>query len=146
TKLYFSLLTGALTLSLVCFLPLAALWGLVRLAMAVYRWRPFLASLRSITATGILRWLAVVLFGLCGAAGAAVLHPGKIDHGIAHSACFPTVILVVALAWGILSRADPVFALPFVVGMLAEFLLMFWSHVWLAVHMPQTLDLALSNP
>jgi hypothetical protein len=84
-------------------------------------------------------------FALLGYLGAAVLHPGKINHGIAHSAAYPTAIVLVALAWGVLSRASRRLAALVCAGIVAEFLLMYWSHCWVAVHCPEVLDSEMAN-
>src|SRR5689334_1527525 len=89
---------------------------------------------------------ALWLFVLLGFLGAAVLHPTIYLWGLAHSAAFPSVVVLTALAWGVLSRAPRKWAGPVLVGMALEFLAMFWSHRWLAVHEPRVLDPNLSNP
>jgi hypothetical protein len=129
TELYFSLLTGALTVSLLAFLGWRA-WrrGCERSPVDS---RP-LADRR-------IRWATWLFLGL-GTAGAAFLHPGKIWWGIAHSAAFPTAIVLVALGWGVLSRANPRVGLLVCIGMVIEFLAMFWSHWWFLTHRPEVLE------
>ena len=128
TALYFSLLSGALTLSLTLFL-LAVLarnvWGQDRGAMLAGLRRP--------------EWSATWAFALLGAVGAAALHPKTYTHGIAHAALFPSVVVLAALAWGRLSRAARPWAAVVCAGMVLEFAAMFWSHVWLTAQ-PLLLD------
>src|SRR5262249_6481227 len=91
TSLYFSLFTGALTLSLTAFLVGTFLGRLGQgLRGAWRRWRGRSAAPAGAAATAGTRpeWAAVWLFLVLGTLGAAALHPGKIAHGIAHSACF----------------------------------------------------------
>ena len=164
TTFYFSLLTGALTLSLTVFL--LGRFG-YRLVAGVGRlWRrprsptPTVEAAPSReTAAGYPRpgtaapsrprwgsgtvareWSAVWLCAVCGCFGAAFLHPGIMNHGIAHSAAFPTVVLVVGLAWGVLSRRSPAVGIAVCTGFVAEFLAMFWSHVWLLNFRPEVLE------
>jgi hypothetical protein len=127
TQLYFSLLTGAVTIALTVFLLAAALRG--------RRPGPALPA----TKTGPVGW-AVWLFLIVGTLGGAFLHPGKIPWGIAHSAVFPSAIVLVALAWGVLSRAPRTTALLVCGGMVLEFVLMFWLHRWLLFHDPEVLE------
>jgi hypothetical protein len=128
TSLYFSLLPGALTVSLSVFL----LGALVQ-------------SQRSLTLRGRLaplrqpEWSATWAFLLLGALGAAALHPRTYTHGIAHAALFPSVLVLLALAWGLLSRAPRGWAVLTVGGMILEFAALFWSHVYLTTW-PRFLD------
>jgi hypothetical protein len=131
TQLYFSLLTGAVTLSLTAFLLIVALRRLRR--------GPALSAGKAERA-GWAAWSAVWLFLLGGTLGGAFLHPGKIPWGIAHSAVFPSAIVLTALAWGLLSRASRTATLLVCCGMTLEFLLMFWSHWWLLFHDPDVLQ------
>jgi hypothetical protein len=131
TQLYFSLLTGAVTLSLTAFL-LAA--GVGRL------WRGPALSATKPGPAGRVVWSAVWLSLIGGTLGGAFLHPGMIPWGIAHSAVFPSAIILTALAWGLLSRASRTTALVVSCGMALEFLLMFWSHRWLLFHDPEVLE------
>jgi hypothetical protein len=85
-------------------------------------------------------WAAVWLFGILGYAGAALLHPSVFGHGIAHSAAFPSAILVTGMAWGLLSRSNRATAAVVCTGIVAEFLLVFWSHWWLLVYQPEVLE------
>jgi hypothetical protein len=128
TAFSFSLLPGALTLSLTLFL----------LALLVRA-----AGRRHVgERPGDLRrpeWSATWAFALLGAVGAAALHPKTSMHGIAHAALFPSVVVLAALAWGRLSRGSRPWAALVCVGMVAEFAGMFWSHVWLTGH-PLLLD------
>jgi hypothetical protein len=131
TQLYFSLLTGALTLSLTAFLLVAAVRRLRR--------GPALPASKTEPA-GRAAWSAVWLFLIGGSLGGAFLHPGKIPWGIAHSAVFPSALVLAALAWGLLSRASAKAALLVCCGMALEFVLMFWSHLWLLWHDPEILQ------
>jgi hypothetical protein len=126
TELYFSLLTGALTLSLLAFLS----WRFLKR-------RPVKMSAPLVEPR--VRWAIWLFLGL-GTAGAAFLHPGKIWWGIAHSAAFPTAIVLVALGWGVLSRASPRRGLLVCIGIVLEFLAMFWSHWWFLVNRPEVLE------
>jgi hypothetical protein len=146
TSLYFSLFTGALTLSLSVFLAFALVRWLLGLGVSI--WGYLRAGQQSAPAAdapvprgaGRRAWVAVVFFLLLGTLGAAVLHPETIIHGIAHAACFPAAILLAALGWGVLSRARPRWAVPVCAGMAAEFLVMFWSHWWLLGNSPEILE------
>src|SRR5262249_53762563 len=89
---------------------------------------------------GRMAWSAVWLFLIGGTLGGAFLHPGKIPWGIAHSAVFPSAVVLAALAWGLLSRASPRAALIVCCGMALEFVLMFWSHLWLLFTDPNVLE------
>jgi hypothetical protein len=131
TQLYFSLLTGALTLSLCAFLLGVGPWLLLRgRSLPRTKGRP----------GGFAVWFALGSFLLVGTLGGALLHPGKIPWGIAHSAIFPTTLVLVGLAWGLLSRAPRWAALVVCCGMVVEFALMFWSHLWLLFHDPGILE------
>jgi hypothetical protein len=131
TQLYFSLLTGAVTISLTIFL----------LAAAARRLRSGPTLLLAKTASaGRAAWSAVWLFLIGGTLGGAFLHPGKIPWGIAHSAVFPSAVVLAALAWGLLSRASRRTGLLVCCGMALEFVLMFWSHLWLLFHDPNVLE------
>ncbi len=131
TQLYFSLLTGALTLSLCLFLLDA---GLRRLLVA-----PGLSWTKPPPNRPAV-WVAVWLCLLGGTLGGAALHPGKIPWGIAHSAIYPTAVLLAALGWGVLSRARTWVAALVCCGMVLEFAVMFWSHWWLLFHNPEILE------
>jgi hypothetical protein len=120
------LLAQGLTVFLIGLLVAIALHRLGRPAVAAWRGSPV--------------WAAVWLFLVLGTLGAAVLHPGKILHGIAHAACFPSAVLLAALGWGVLSRASRRWAAVTCAGMVAEFLLMFWSHWWLLTRLPEVLE------
>ncbi len=163
TTFYFSLLTGALTLSLTVFLlgrfGYRLVAGIGRLGR---RPRPSTPTVEAApsreTSAGYpdlepplhhspdgepapwREWSAVWLCAVCGWFGAAFLHPGIMNHGIAHSAAFPTVVLVVGLAWGVLSRRSPAVGIAVSTGIVAEFLAMFWSHVWLLNFRPEVLE------
>jgi hypothetical protein len=133
TQLYFSLFTGAVTLSLTIFLILAGIWRLTGHRFAGTDG----AATRPVPLTA---WLALVLFLVVGTLGGAFLHPGHIPWGIAHSAVFPTAVILAALGWGVLSWASPRDRVLVVVGMAVEFLLMFWLHWWLLFHDPEILE------
>jgi Dolichyl-phosphate-mannose-protein mannosyltransferase len=137
TQLYFSLLTGAVTLSLSAFLLTR---GVLRL-----RHGPALFSTKE-RSDGRAIWVAVWLSLLGGTLGGAFLHPGKIPWGIAHSAVFPTALVLVGLAWGLLSRARPAIAALVCGGMFLEFVLMFWSHWWLVFNNPFIIDPNADSP
>jgi hypothetical protein len=146
TAIYFSQFPGALTLSLTAYLltrPFAALrrWWQGRKAAGAGAGETDPAAKPHPNP----EWSAAWCFALLGYLGAAVLHPGKIAHGIAHSAAFPTAIVLVALGWGVLSRAPRRLAALVCAGIVAEFLLMYWSHCWVAVHVPEVLDTSLAN-
>jgi hypothetical protein len=130
TYLYFSLLTGAVTLSLVTFL-----------AYRLYkRRRGYKSMVTSQPASDRrVRWAVWLFIGL-GAAGAAFLHPGKMWWGIAHSAAFPSAIVLVALGWGVLSHANRRAGMIVSAGIVLEFLAMFWSHWWFLTHRPDVLE------
>jgi hypothetical protein len=142
TIFYFSLLTGALTVSLTLFLGCALVWLLVRAGYRVRAWLHGEGPARTAgpCEPGWREWTAVVMFLVLGVLAAGVLHPGKMQHGIAHAAYFPAVVLLAALAWGVLSRANRWAAAAVCAGMTTEFLLMFWSHVWLLYHDPGVLE------
>jgi hypothetical protein len=132
TTLYFSLLPGTLTLSLTIFL-----------GCMLVRWcgRKMVSGGLDEPQSGKGReWAAVWCFALLGYAGAALLHPTMFGHGIAHSAAFPTVVVVTGLAWGLLSRRRRLTAAVVTAGIVTEFLLVFWSHWWLLLHRPDVLE------
>jgi hypothetical protein len=131
TVLYFSQFTGALTLSLAAYLA-----GLLVWRVAAPRPPPPGERPRTL---GV-EWSAVWLFVGLGIIGAACLHPSKVPNGIAHAALSPAVILLVALAWGVLGRADRGVAAAVIAGMVAEFLGMFWSHLWMLKFAPAVLE------
>jgi 4-amino-4-deoxy-L-arabinose transferase-like glycosyltransferase len=134
TQLYFSLFTGALTLSLTVFLICFGLYPLIR----EYRlWGTKIAESKP---NRLSAWLAVFLFLEMGTLGGAFLHPGHIPWGIAHSAVFPSAVILAALGWGVLSLASPRIRVLVVLGMAGEFLLMFWLHWWLLFHDPEILE------
>src|SRR5205085_7126873 len=91
-------------------------------------------------------WSAVWCFTLLGILGASTLHPGIMIHGAAHSAFFTSAVLLTVLGWGVLSGAPARQALAVCAGLVAEFLIMFWSHIWVATTEPRVLDPWLSNP
>jgi hypothetical protein len=146
TALYFSLFTGAMTLSLSAYL-LVRLFGALGRGCRGFsrRGSPRAAAEPRPGVADWPEWSAVWFFAILGGLGAAALHPGKIGHGIAHSACYPTTIVLVALAWGLLSRAPRRWAAVVSAGIVAEFLLMYWSHCWLAVTDPVVLDSWMAN-
>jgi hypothetical protein len=144
TDLYFSLIPGALTLSLLAFWYIAALLaahGLVTIQSG--RAPPPSATkgeLAERSGSDWPAWTAVGLFVVVGWLGAAFLHPAKVDHGIAHAAGFPSVLVLLALGWGLLSRAPRRVIALVVAGIASEFLLMFWSHWWFLTHDPAVLE------
>jgi hypothetical protein len=119
TTLYFSLVPGALTLSLAALLVVT---GLRRSAQPADRRAEAAVRGRQ----------AVWVFATVGGLGALALHPWRCPHGIAHAAAFPSVVALLVLAWGALGRATPRTALLVVGGMAVEFLAVYWSHVALA--------------
>ncbi len=129
TELYFSLLTGALTLSLTIFLGVHLLGSILR-----GRWRPAADSF--VSAEGSAVWI----FAGLGTLLAAFLVPLRWSHGIAHAALFTSVVLFAALAWGLLARAGRFVSGFVIAAMLAEFLIVFWSHIWLLLTQPHALD------
>jgi hypothetical protein len=135
TAIYFSLLPGLLTLSLSAYL----------LTMAYRRLRRSGLAGLHVPSLGP-DWGAIWCFLLLGALGTALFHPNIIGHGIAHAACFPSSIVAACLAWGVLGRAPKRTAVLVCAGMVAEFVLMFWSHCWMADNRPEVLDPNLSNP
>ena len=159
TELYFSLLTGALTLSLLAYLGTQS-WMRLRRGVHIQKDEPGrvagagvfgspgppLAGASEDCSPGHpTPWDhrvrgAIWLFVGLGTAGAAFLHPGKIWWGIAHSAAFPTAIVLATLGWGVLSKAKARTGLLVCIGMVVEFLAMFWSHWWFLVHRPEVLE------
>jgi len=152
TQIYFSLATGALSVSLTLYLLIVGIWRGCKCLPALFRstWRILAWPFRLVwnrsspcldpipldtpphprfawtTSPG----MAVGLFVIFGLVGGMALHPRREGHGIAHSAQFPAVILLASLAWLALALASKRWALLVVAGMVLEFLLMFWSHVW----------------
>jgi 4-amino-4-deoxy-L-arabinose transferase-like glycosyltransferase len=126
TAVYFSLVPGALTVSLSLFL----VADLVRARWSGLR-RP--------------EWSATWAFVLLGGLGAALLHPRAYTHGIAHAALFPSVLVLATLAWGRLSRGSRTWTGLVLAGMVLEFLALFWSHVYLTAW-PARLDPYPYNP
>ena len=133
TQLYFSLFTGAATLSLTVFLIAAGIWRITRHRFAS-------AEVAATKPAPDTSWLAVFVFLVLGTLGGAFLHPGHIPWGIAHSAVFPSAVILAALGWGVLSWASPRIRILVVVGMAVEFLVMFWWHWWLLFHDPEILE------
>jgi hypothetical protein len=134
-QLYFSLFTGAVTVSLSVFLIVV---GARRLWRRIFRRADEPPAKPA--AGGPPVWSAVWLFVIGGTLGAAFLHPGKISWGIAHSAAFVSTVVLTALAWGVLARAGRGAALLVCAGMVLEFVLMFWSYWWLLFHDPELLE------
>jgi hypothetical protein len=134
TSVYFSTLTGALTLSLSAYL-------LYRAVSRVWAW---LARTGRIAhrgaAAGRGDTVAIWTFSGLSCLGAMLLHPNSSAHGLAHNAYFASTIVWVGLAWGLLARAGRGAAALVLAGMLAEFLLLFWSHAWYANREPLVLD------
>jgi hypothetical protein len=135
TSLYFCSFPGGLTISLTIFLIFAGLLWFWRKVKGLPS-----AELGQRQPGKDATWAAVWLFTLVGYAGAALLHPSIFGHGIAHSAAFPTAILIAGLAWGVLSRSNRAAVTVVCTGILAEFLLVFWSHWWLLVYQPEVLE------
>jgi hypothetical protein len=152
TSIYFSLFTGALTLSLCVFLACALVGWLGRQYQALRRYlrRKFgpaeepapevPAPPAAAPGPGRRVWVAVLFFLVLGTLGAAVAHSEMVSHGIAHAACFPAAILLAALGWGLLSRTRRSWAALVCCGIVAEFLVMFWSHWWLLRNRPEILE------
>jgi hypothetical protein len=116
TTLYFSLLPGAVTLSLAAFLVVTALR------------KPNGPRDEAFARGRRVLWV----FAAVGGLGALALHPWRCPHGVAHAAAFPSVVALLVLAWGALGRANPRTALLVCGGMAVEFLAVYWSHVALA--------------
>jgi len=133
TQLYFSLFTGALTVSLSAWLLVV---GVRRLLCG--EWTAFLIRMDSEAG-------AIALFVVVGILLGTLLHPLMIPWGVAHAALFPSVVLLVGLAWTLLAPAERPWTWIVMAGMLAEFFGMFWSHVWLVVEAPDVLDPLLGN-
>ena len=121
TDVYFNLLTGALTASLCLYLLARTVWCVARGS-----------AFNQMKALSRPQWNAVWAFALVGGLGAAALHPLRSANGVAHSAMFPTTVLLVVLAWGALRQAPRPVRVLVGAGMVAEFLAMFWWHIfWL---------------
>lgn len=73
--------------------------------------------------------LAFAAFGVLGAVGALAVTPVWGRNGCAHASCFPSVLLLLVAAWGLLCQAGRPVRLAVGLGMLAEFVLLFWGHV-----------------
>jgi hypothetical protein len=131
TALYFSLVTGALTLSLTWYLGLLAVRWIAAWRDAVRRRTPA-SSPAGVTS-------ALWAFSGLGCLG-ILLHPWYSDHGVAHNVFFPSVLVWLAMAWGLLARASRRMAALVLAGMLLEFFLMFWSHLAVVLHNPTLLD------
>lgn len=168
TTCYFSVIPGALTFSLCTYLLVAMVAAIRRAASRTGK--SSAVSLREGEAPaepGMLarpeprppeqkqdgksgahwpEWSAIATFAVLGFLGALFLHPGKIPWGIAHSAGFSTTLVLMATAWGLLGRARWPWVGLVCLGMVGEFLFMFWTHVWLAVHRPTLLDPGQWNP
>ncbi len=130
TEFYFCLLTGALTVSLTGFV---AVYVLCLLGWAAWR-RDILRNVRWP------EWLAFAGCTLLGGIGATLLHPLRTPNGVAHAASFVTTLLLCAFGWGLLSRVRWWLAAPVCLGMVAEFAVMFWSHVHFVAVQPRLLD------
>jgi hypothetical protein len=136
TAVYFSTLTGALTLSLSAYL-------LVRAAKQVSSW--VFGTKRANAGAGMPpgqqdETSALWTFAILGCLGAMLLHPGFSAHGLAHNAFFPSVLVWLGLAWGMLACSGGSSGALVIFGMAAEFLAMFWSHVWAVLRDPSLLD------
>jgi hypothetical protein len=147
TAMYFSLYPGILTLSVCTYLLARAVRRIPGALRAGLRWLGARLLRTSTAARSRCRphWVAVWLFVVVGSLGATALHPARIGHGVAHSACFPTAAVLAGLAWGLLSRASRRTAALVCAGMVGEFVLMFWSHCWVAAADPRVLDPDLAN-
>jgi hypothetical protein len=132
--LYFSLATGALTISLTLFLLVKPWLWLVGLVLGSRRARRARDTFRSSSTAAL--WL----FSILGCLGGLLLHPSPSDHGVAHCAFFPSVMVWMALAWGLLSRAPRWVCSLVVAGMAAELGFMLWSHIDLLYTDPSAID------
>jgi hypothetical protein len=120
TGMYFSLLTGALTLSLLAF---------ISLLTTRERRKKMLTALPSLGAAE--EPSALWLFVGLGYLGALALHPSVSIHGLTHNAGFTSAIVLVGLAWSVLGRARTRWLLGVTAAVFLEFLFMLWTHVWL---------------
>jgi hypothetical protein len=132
TGLYFSMLPGAITISL-------SLFFLGWAGLAIRR-RPERTGPSDPATT------AASCFVLLGALGAVALHPVRSPWGVAHSAFFPSVFALIGFAWGAASRAPRPWVAAAASGAVLEFLAMFWSHRWYVIHDPRVLEPPLANP
>jgi hypothetical protein len=121
TDVYFNLLPGALTTSMCLYL-------ILRFATSLSRGTAHESVKKSLAMP---QWSAVWSFALIGGLGAAALHPLRSPNGIAHSAVFPTTVVLLILGLSVLGQAQRSIRMLVCAGMLAEFLGMFWSHVLL---------------
>jgi hypothetical protein len=120
TDSYFNALLGAMTMALTAFLAVR-MWG---------HWRRRLQPGVRPSMGDATDRNAIWLFIGIGCLGAAFLHTAPSVHGLAHCAFFPSAVLLVGLAWAALATMPRRWILAVGAGMLLEFLLMFWSHVW----------------
>ena len=114
---YFNQIPGLLTVSLSLFLVADTLVHLRRTRIA------------DIAGTGS-GWRPTVAFGVGGALAGLSLHPQIQDYGVLHAAAYPTGVLLLIWAWGRLSLAPDRIARTVAAGAVAEFLLVFWAHVF----------------
>ncbi|MBY0524385.1 MAG: glycosyltransferase family 39 protein [Gemmataceae bacterium] len=125
TVFYFSLLPGALTVS-VCLLVASCRWTMEWNVPARKSRLPLPNPEHE---RGVLHCGAVFFFLLFGTLGALALHPARTPHGVAHSALFPSVIVLIALTWRLVMDWPRRWRIGVGIGIIAENLLMLWSHV-----------------
>jgi hypothetical protein len=129
TEFYFSLITGAVTATLTLYL--LCVWVHRSLQQVRSRSDPKSPSADPPIQRGWRERLAVALFGVLGVISATLLLREAYPHGIAHAAFFPAVQLLLVIAWGEAGRARPLWMALVLAGMVLEFVLMWWSHLWL---------------
>jgi hypothetical protein len=125
TALYFCQLPGLLTISLTVFLTVP------RLRQRLLR---FTADQDPVARGG--ERGAVLAFAVFGALAAVAIHPGRATYGVAHNAFFPSALVLAVWAWGLLSQSHSRWKPLVIGGIVAEFLIMFWSHLaWIFLHL-----------
>lgn len=124
TTLYFSLVPGALTLSLTAFLVVSLFRG--------QRGRRTCPTLER---------RVLWMFALLGALGSTALVPPEYAYpnGCAHAVFYSSVLILLVVAWGWLAQAPHLWGMLTCCGILVEYLAMVWSHI-LVVNRTQLLD------
>jgi hypothetical protein len=115
TAMYFSQIPGALTLSLTAYLA----------ARALRLFRPPSPD----PAPGSREKTAVLAFATLGGLGVTVLHPAASRYGLGHNVIFPTTLVVIAWAWGVVARARDRWSARACLASAAESLTVLWAHV-----------------